>query len=225
MEIIEVPKIKEILSKNSVKIPEILPHSHTSFIAKTGSGKSNLIVNMLARDKFKYNKYFKTIYIICPTLEFDENYKMLQNMKHKKKNADIIFISEIDDINEIILEILLECKQDKENKLIILDDVLHLINNNQRSLQELYSSGRHYNITIWASIQSYKKIPRTCRLNTVNFIIFKVNADEINKIRVEIGDEIFDSAYKQITKKYEFIQVKTRENDDKRYTLNFQKYI
>ncbi len=224
LKIIPIPVKKET---QKISIPDPLPKMHTTFLARTGSGKTNLLLNMILRDIFQYNKYYKKIFIVSPTLNHDDNYTILESYKAKKGKAEIVMITDFEDVETVLTDILNECKSEKGKYLLILDDMLAMIDN-QKKLQELYTSGRHAGLSVWCSIQSYTKIPRVCRLNTIDYIIFTIAKNELEMVASDLADDKqkFIEAYKEATNEpYGFLQVRTRATPDRRFTNSFRYYI
>ena len=66
---------------------------------------------------------------------------------------------------------------DKENKIIVFDDMIaDMIHNKKLDLivTELFIRGRKLNITHVFITQSYFKVPKDVRLNTIHFCIAKI---------------------------------------------------
>ena len=76
------------------------------------------------------------------------------------------------------------------NSLIVFEDAagLNLFSGKTGTRYiQLITTLRHYNISIWTAIQSYKLLPRTVRVNCTNLIFFRIcNKQELQKIHEEI---------------------------------------
>lgn len=225
-----IPIVKN--EKSKVKIPSPLPDCHTLFVAPTKSGKSTLILNMIIRDKFKYNKYFKDIYYISPTLKYDDNFQILQGYRPSKtkKKAEIHPITDFDSLTDELEKILSHIRglNDNKNRLIILDDCIHLINNS-KIMQQLLTSGRHHKFTIWITTQNFRKINKTIRINCLSFIIFRTTMSDLKTVVEDISEDNFDlfiEKYKKATGvPYGFLLINTRDDDDRKYISSFKEYI
>jgi hypothetical protein len=84
-------------------------------------------------------------------------------------------------------------------------------------------------VTVFISVQSYKKTPRSLRINANNVIIFRVNESELDKIAEEMAQESKDE-FKAIVhyatrEKYSFLFINTRAPYEERYRLRFQDFI
>ena len=234
--IIPVPKNTE---DNSVKLKfETLPPLHSIFVGKTGSRKSNLLINLILRNKkFGYLSYdYQKIYIISPSLCYDQTFDIFNEYKPKKNKKGKLIEADIelvDEFNDIILEdILNEIKEqyDADNKkrtLVLLDDCVNEIAGNTHNLTLLFTRGRHYKISTWVSTQAYKKIPKTVRTNAIDIFIFGGSSKyELKDLYEEFGTDTYEAFYKlyqRATKdKYSFLGIRTRYGDEERYTSNLK---
>ena len=216
-------------TEDKVKIPEPLPRSHVLFSAPTSSGKSTLILNMILRDKFKYNRYFKDIYYVSPTIKYDDNFEILEDYKPKRGRANVHLVEAQEDINSQLKSLLEDIQADeKKKRLIILDDCIHLLNNS-KVLQQLLTSGRHNGITSWITTQSFRKINKTVRNNCIDIIIFKSTESDLKGVIQDISEDKFQvlhEKYKEATAEpYQFLHIRTRAPAEKRYTASFKRYI
>lgn len=149
-------------------------------VGASGSGKTNLILNLLTRDAM-YKGYFgpKRTIVISPTARnLDASYMALEL---PEKNYF--------PCSEEVLDRVFDLAKDAKNKdksepcLIILDDI---ISNkkfcNSKSLKKLMVMGRHYNLSCMVLSQAYHRIPKTLRLNFSCIIYFKGSNKEIDTI-------------------------------------------
>lgn len=233
--VIPLPKPKE---DNNNKLKEPLPKLHTLFIGSTGSGKTNLILNMILRNRmYGYLNYYKKIYIISPSSCVDssfDNVDLYINAYDKKKQKkglgeiELIdtFSSEI--VEEIIDEITELYVPNGDRTLILLDDCINELPTSIKPVQMLFTRGRHMKISVWLSSQAYKKIPKVLRLNAHDVIVFgDQNKRDIKDIYSEFGSGEFNEFYKMYKhmtrKKYDFLQIRARYGDEERYVRNFNK--
>lgn len=227
LDIIPIPLSKK--KQDKISIPEPLPKSHVLFSAPTSSGKSTLILNMILRDKFKYNKYFKDIFYVSPTIKYDDNFEILDDYEPKRGRADIHLIEAEENINNQLKDLLEDIKSDdKKKRLIILDDCIHLLNNS-KVLQQLLTSGRHNGITTWITTQSFRKINKTVRNNCLDYIIFKSTESDLRGLIEDISEDKFETLHNKYQEAtaipYQFLHIRTRAPAEKRYTISFKKYI
>ena len=160
------------------KIPENTCGKHSSMFPKTifcviagatGSGKTNLMVDLLKRGCLNYSD----IYVYCSTLHqpayehLKEYYENLENfIKHNYKKSIKIFHffdadEEIKDPSEL----------DKNtNHIMIFDDVML---EDQKQIKNYFCKGRHNNVNVFYLCQSLYKISKHCiRENANMFILF-----------------------------------------------------
>ena len=96
---------------------------------------------------------------------------------------------------------------DKENKiLIVFDDMIaDMINNKKLNsiVTELFIRGRKLNISLVFITQSYFKVPKDVRLNTIHFFIMKIpNKRELQQIATNYSSNIDPKEFINIYKKY-----------------------
>lgn len=231
--VIDIPKPKE--EKTTVKEP--LPMLHTLFIGSTGQGKTNLILNMILRNKmYGYLSYYKKIYILSPSACIDNSFAIVNEYiddRSNKKNSKLASIELIPEYNNEILEdIIEEIKEDKERgrTLILLDDCMNELSSNIKQVQTLFSRGRHYKISVWVSTQSYKKINKVLRTNSNDIIIFGDSSKrELSDLYEEFGtgsfEEFFEMYQKATEQQYSFLQIRAKYGKKRRYTSNFNKFL
>lgn len=158
--------------------------SLTLCIGRSGSGKSNVIANMLTKKEFMKD-FFDEIYLFSPTAKSDD---LVEHLKLKDENIiDNLDESAIDKLNEIVDENTAKVEKDgiektakKSKILIICDDCISekvFIKSN--ILMRLATAGRHALISTIICSQSYTKVPRVIRLQCQGLIIFPSSNDEI----------------------------------------------
>jgi len=165
--------------------------SRAAFIGPSGSGKTNLLTTMLLEPHMFYN-YFDKIVIFSPSFDADDNYKAIAKKYDKVKTRTEIDVHKklnIEAINEIMEEQQDVIETDGVHKakciLMLFDDVINEKEMNDKTLVNLFFRGRHLSISTWITSQSYKKVPRSVRLNLTHLYIFAPSADESKMISVE----------------------------------------
>ena len=95
---------------------------------------------------------------------------------------------------------------DKENKIIVFDDMIaDMIHNKKLDLivTELFIRGRKLNITHVFITQSYFKVPKDVRLNTIHFYIAKIpNNRELWEIAINLSSDISTTDFTNIYRKF-----------------------
>jgi hypothetical protein len=195
MEIIALPV------KNSKILHKWLPPSHLMITAPTSSGKTVLLINMIARKSFPYHKYYKTIHVFSPTINTDNNWNLIKQDKTNKymlhENLDIEHIYELVDTQDA--DIMTLGKNKVKHQLLIIDDFAgEMKNSNNRFLIGLLMKLRHSNIHLWLTTQSYRAIPRPMRLQFQSQIIFRVSPNELDVISSELNGSLQESLFKEM---------------------------
>jgi hypothetical protein len=228
---------KDKIRKNSLHKKNILPNhpSRAAFIGPSGSGKTNLLTTMLLEPHMFYN-YFDKIVIFSPSFDADDNYKAIAKKYDKVKTRTEIDVHKklnIEAINEIMEEQQDVIETDGVHKakciLMLFDDVINEKEMNDKTLVNLFFRGRHLSISTWITSQSYKKVPRSVRLNLTHLYIFAPSADESKMISVEqrnvmISEKELDKMIRFYTKKrFNFFQINKFADlaEQYRHNLNF----
>lgn len=170
--------------KNNFLLPNSL---RACIIGKSGSGKTNLLMNLLLNEYFNDDYLdYDNLFIFAKSL-YQQEYKILiecfQNGFSKKdilnslKSGKIVFRNEekspkieieyYDD--SIFVPDPSELDKNKKN-LIIFDDIML---EKQNKIEQYYTRGRHSNVDCIYISQNYIKLPRqTVRENANFFILF-----------------------------------------------------
>jgi len=201
---------------------------------RSGSGKTNVLINLLSRKEF-YGHYFHYTIVFSPTA--GEGDDMYDNLKLPKENIKNEFSEE--DLNEIIKhrKELIEKKgidwvAKNSRMLIILDDVIANTQflNSQDALK-LFALLRHYLCSVIVLTQSYRKIPRSLRLNVNGTIIFPATQSEIEILLDEITPpnmkkREFEQCINHCTQEqYSFLYINNHAERDKRIRRNIDEVI
>jgi hypothetical protein len=172
MEIVDYTKEFNIPQSKCGKHSPLFPKNIFCVIAgSTGSGKTNLMLNLLKKEKILN---YSNIYIYSSTLHqpayayLKEYYENLENFIKYKTNQ-IIQIAHFFDADE---EILNPSELDKnKSHIMIFDDVML---KDQTIIKDYFCRGRHNNVSVFYLCQSLHKIAKHCiRENANTFILFK----------------------------------------------------
>lgn len=175
-----------------------------AFIGKPGSGKTSLVVSFLNSkgDNKIFRKCFNHVLLVMP----ESSRKSMKKNIFDKHHPDKMF-EELDSktIN-IIYDKLLESSAEKENTLLILDDVGASLKNNdvQQIMRRIIFNRRHLKVQILILLQSYLSCPLTVRKLFTNVFMFKpskkefeVLFDELFEQKKEFALEIMQFAFKE----------------------------
>lgn len=175
---------KSSLPKTAGMTAGVIPNfpSMQLLVGKSGSGKSNLMVNMLTNKKLMA-EFYDEIYLISPTAEADD---LVQHLKLKPENIwsdlsqaavdlETLLDNQKFDIEEKGIEeigktqkILIICDDCVGNKNFIKSDVL----------TKLAIHGRHNLCSSIICTQSYTKVPRVIRLQAQGLALFPSSQNE-----------------------------------------------
>jgi len=190
-------------------------------IGPTGSGKSNSLLDYIARSSGEYHKI-----IICSFSTLDEPlYNFL-----KQKNERVEFVNDVDEIPELN-----EFDDEEKNKpkLIVFDDFLILTKKEMKKINPYLISGRKYGFTVFLLSQEYVSIPKILTRNIQYFLLYKIN-DGISIDRIiknhnmyGVDKDVFKKAYHLATKEplnFMLLDLKSRETKD-RYRHGFLNFL
>jgi hypothetical protein len=177
-------------------------------IAKSGVGKTNLIVNMFCQDnKNFYKKDFEgdNMYVFSPSIKTDHKLKILiEQMDIPPSN---LFMSLDMDMLEAVYELIKEDyeeaireKEKPKNTLIIIDDCMDSLKSGGKNgiLDKMASNARHQNCSFIITSQYYTKIPPCVRANCNGMVIFETS----DKILETICEEHSYCSHKDFKKKF-----------------------
>jgi len=220
----------------SVAAP-LMQTSHFYIISgASGSGKSNLIVNLLKSNKTTKDKTHKKSY-----RNMFNNIILVSPSAHTIKDSPLENISDdqkVDSLSDEVFDLVNLMTDDgvEENKhtLLILDDISSQLRlkENEKKLNQLIKNRRHLNLSIWIVTHKSTDASPALRSNANLIFLFRPKTTrEIDTIQSEYmmmskqrADEIMNAAYKD---RYDFLLIDTslRTGSDFRYFRNYSELI
>lgn len=218
---------KKILKNNYYDLHIIPNHPCKAlFAGASKSGKTTLICNLIINPNY-YGGYFHNIFIFSPNSYADEEFEAVRTYYDNDEEGPsgenrVEFIDNLDEAPEVIEQLMDAQKKIAEEEgientpriLIILDDFIdHKKLVNSKSLQSLFTRGRHYNISTWVSVQAYNACPLKCRKQLNNLIVFgTTNEQEIESLKEykhrKLTDDEFHKIFDYCTAdKYNFMHI------------------
>jgi hypothetical protein len=203
------------------KIDKVLPPNLESLLDKNGgclalfgspgSGKSNMLSNLLLSDSLLKDVFHGGLYIISPTIDNDLTSHFL------KEYADMVETQYSDALMEGIFNNIMSIdKADRELSCVLLDDCLGSIKQNS-FMNRFTSTTRHLKNLLIYSLQSMKGLPPTVRSNISATVVFyqpsiKQLTDIVELHSLMGGEENFKQCYDEATaKKYQFLWADFRQ--------------
>jgi hypothetical protein len=201
---------------------EWLPSMHMMLVAPTGSGKTVLLLNLIARKVFPYRKFYHSIQVHSPTIETDNNWDVIRTERETKRgqyelydHLDAEAIMSLVDYNDTMIKY--KGKAKVPHSLIVLDDLAGMMKHRSNDfLSALLMRLRHSNLHLWLTTQSYRAIPRPMRLQFLFVVIFRVSPQELDVVSMELNgsldEDVFRSLHRRAVaaKPYNFLYVDVR---------------
>ena len=230
LKIVPLPTSKDKIKQPPLAEQNMIPriNSSTIFSGRSGSGKSVCLANLLTRKEFLKGA-FDQMYLISPTGSSDDIQKQ---MGIPKKNVYTDVMEGIKEIEEVLNDnraLIEKVGADKAPKiLLVYDDV---VGDKDLMREPMFIKSfiacRHFNCTTMICTQSFTRVPRVCRLQAQNTIIFACSLDEVKTLcesycpsrytKREFGDLIHHATKED----YAFLYVNWSAKPAERYRKNF----
>jgi hypothetical protein len=172
---------KKYITKSSCKqmLPGILEHEfRLGIIGGSGSGKTNLLVNLMAwTGAFKKKGMWRKIIYVCPTRQP----LMLESMDAQ---PDRIYICEsLDELPEV------DDFNCEGPTLVIFDDLMSENHNKQLKIERWFLKSRIKDVSCVYIAQSYFAVPKVVRQQFTHLILKRINSlNNIDRILREHND-------------------------------------
>ncbi len=158
---------------SELDVPYPLPPHHSAWliVGKPGSGKTNLIMNLLNRENKYYHRKFNRIYFFSRSL-----HTISEALKLPRERVISTFdfptlnrvLGELEEANKIFKV----QKDDQPHNLIVLDDVVSSFRRDVDELQKMVFNRRHYHMTVMTVTQVYNKVPLELRKCCDTLVLF-----------------------------------------------------
>jgi len=234
IEAVETEKSKIPLKASMKK--GIIPRFPFSMMisGRSGSGKTNLLINLLTRKEF-LKHFFHYIVVYSPTAgEYDDSYKSLdlppENFKNNFSEKDLEEL--IESRKELIKKKGIEWVAKNCRVLIILDDVIanrDFLNSPQAL--KMFALLRHYLVSVIVLMQTYNKLPKSLRNNANAIMIFPSNRSEVEVLLDELtppnlSKKQFQKVIEDSTSgRYDFLYINNHAEPGKRLRKNLDEII
>ena len=192
-------------------------HSTSLLIGKPGSGKTNLIYQIM---KSITNKCYDKIFLFQPAKSRMSMKDQLFNQLPDDQLYEELTLENLEYVNDNL--------DDDGNNCIIFDDMGPYLRNGdiKKLMKEIVMNRRHKHVSIYFLCQTYLSLEPEIRKLFSNLFIFKISKKEIDKIYEELIEhkrEYVDEIVKIVfEKKYNYMFINT---DSQRIFKNFDELI
>ena len=209
-------------------IPPPLPQVLNFFLlicGRPGSGKTSLILNLVAKRGKMYNKKFDRVYVFSPSLMTMKN-NPFKDLPENQVHTDLT--------EENLSTVLNDIKDSGEKILFILDDVVNDMKKSagvQTVLSKMLMNRRHLagadgSTSFIITTQVYNKIPAPIRKTASHIIIYHTkNKKELDTIYDELiivpQKDFYEILKYCFNKKHNFVYIVIDKSYDKMFHKNF----
>jgi hypothetical protein len=109
---------------------------------------------------------------------------------------------------------------------LLLDDVVTEVSSAKDDpLTRAFTKGRHHNCSVWLLSQGYMFVPRGCRLNASDLVVFRCNPTEIERLAKEqsgVTPERFRQIYEHAVREpFSFLHISCASPLERRFRVRF----
>jgi len=180
---------------------ELLSLMNKSFscliMGKAGSGKTSLLMGLLgSRDAFK--ECFDRIFLFMPANSRASIKNSIFERLPKEQIYDNLNHQNLSEVFSIVEEL----SENDMRTLIIFDDVQQFFKGECEALiNHMIANRRHNRLSLFFIAQSYKKVPRSCRLQMSDLFCFRLSKADMEDIKTELLD-IPETVYNNVIMTY-----------------------
>lgn len=162
-------------------------------IGEPGSGKTNLVMNLLTR-KEMWCGFFDHIYALGPTVDTDKLWESIDIPKDQMVSDEADFLPKLKEWVDIQKDEMKKDKVECPKSLFVFEDITLYRNTVQTNplFSKCFTAIRHHKATALANIHKLTALERTARLACQHVICFPVNTSEINQVYDDYGPRILD---------------------------------
>lgn len=225
---IVLSKFKFSCDERDESIPPPLPQMLNFFLlinGRPGSGKTSLILNLVAKRGKLYNKKFDRVFVFSPSLVTMSN-NPFEDLPPNQLHTDLTA--------ENLTQALEDIKDSGEKILFILDDVVNDMKKSaeiQNTLSKMLMNRRHLagaggSTSFIITTQVYNKVPAPIRKTASHIIIYHTkNKKELDTIYDELIivpiKDFYDILKYCFDKKHHFLYIDVDKSYDRMFHKNF----
>jgi hypothetical protein len=243
LKIVAYPTAKNKIKQRPLMKSDIIPKhpSRCIFNGKSGSGKSNLMIQLLTQPHFygrtkkddKKSQYFDLIFLFSPTADGQDDLVRFLKLPEKRIITDFN-VDALDNVFDIQDAIIKNNGIEKSPKILIIFDDVQSDPKFMRtkSFKRAFIQGRHCNMSVFICCQSWTKLDRMCRLQASNIFFFPSSQSECNIVAEEYcpagrTKKEFQGLLKHATAEpYSFLNIDVNQKDpNKRFKKNLDTYL
>lgn len=224
-----LPTSKDDIEQPYLSELKIIPkiNSRSIFVGHSGSGKSTLVANILTREDMLGNQFDRRI-LISPTASTDDIQKQLDFQKQ-----DIV--EDLHKAPQFLENLQKELRKEIEEKsasgaskvLVYFEDVASADElKKSKAFVDSFILCRHFNFTTFVCTQSYKMIPKKCRLQATNIFFFGGADSEMRVLAEDRSPPMFSMRMmlelikNATTEKHSFLHINMEAPVAERYRKN-----
>ena len=159
------------------------------YCGKPASGKTSLMVSFLSGkgDKQVYRKVFNNVVVIMPSTSIQSMKKNIFKKHDPSKMYEELNLETIQNIYSNLEN----ASSEKENTLLIMDDIGASLKNNeiQKIFRKIIYNRRHLKVKVVILVQSFLSLPKEIRKLLNNIFLFKPSKVEFENL----FDELFET--------------------------------